>query len=246
MRQTVYFNSDHYNVFKYCLKTTAKQSVIGKIASQWYVNVTGDKSNNLNLSDKKLSRDQLQSLCKNQNISDFVCLVSIMSWGAQSVSNARHFMCSNKDALSKILKIVHNMRCGNLNSYDAYYQFHLLRKSNELKGMGIAYYTKLIYFCCHDDDALILDQWLAKSINLLVKSKMIILNDIGRVTDDNGVNHYKNYVSVVRQIADYENVSIDAIEVALFSSRTGIWRRYLKSVNEIENINNMISGDTND
>ena len=57
----------------------------------------------------------------------------------------------------------------NLCRVGAYKQFHRLVNEKKLTHMGPAYFTKLIYFLGSKQNGYIMDQWTARSMNLLRK-----------------------------------------------------------------------------
>ncbi|MEY8120785.1 MULTISPECIES: hypothetical protein [unclassified Falsihalocynthiibacter] len=64
----------------------------------------------------------------------------------------------------------------------AFEEFTERRRKNNLKGMGCAYFTKLIYFLqfhknAHSAKGYIMDQWVAEAVNLLVEGPDIVKLD---------------------------------------------------------------------
>ena len=71
--------------------------------------------------------------------------------------------------------------------------------SPKMKGLGPAFYTKLIYFL-GDQTGLIMDQWTAKSVNKLCGYKCVKLENNKTVSKKNDVNVYKQYLYIVSEI----------------------------------------------
>ena len=125
-----------------------------------------------------------------------------------------------------------------------------LRDQKELKGMGPAFFTKLIYFLTRRDDpkrkpGYIMDQWVGSSVNLLTGSNLVLL-DVTRtwrrskgwlepsfvftVSDENTSDGYEVFCSVVDQLACRFYLCVDQVDQALFSvggQDPGSWRKYV-------------------
>lgn len=199
--------------------------------TDWYQNVTG--RTNIKLSNERLCRKMLRDFCDNKRNNDTDCVASVMSWGGQRVSHGRMVFNTDNEqnrAVDAIKPIVASMRAGKETRISAYKKFHYLRLNSKIKGMGIAYYTKLIYFCDPKYDGYILDQWLAKSVNLLLTNSPIEVTKYGYVTDRNDAQIYEEFCRVIDYIAVDTNKTPDQIETAMFSHggrKKGEWRQYL-------------------
>lgn len=229
-------NSKHYDTFLSCLANQPEsQKPIGKKPRDWYKSVTGDVSESL--LGERLCRKTLRDFCADKNNSDEECIASVMSWGGQRVGHGRMIFDAKNDQyrpIDAIAPIVASMRAGKETRTSAYEKFHQLRLDKKLKGMGIAYYTKLIYFCDPKHDGYILDQWLAKSVNLLSTNPLVEITKYGYVTDKNDAQRYGQFCEVIDHIADAtgNNKTPDQIETAMFSHggrKKGDWRRYVIS-----------------
>ena len=103
-------------------------------------------------------------------------------------------------------------------------------------GIGPAYYTKLIFFCHPKHDGYIMDQWTARSANLLIdqSDNRIRLNKskyFQGVSDFNNQCVYEEFCCNVERLAkECGNPYPSEIEEALFSKggRNKLdWRRYV-------------------
>lgn len=175
------------------------------------------------LPSRKISRDEIFQYVKSPLNRSDLTFVMIMAWGGMTEKNGK-LAWSDR---FKWLPIVRKMLLGRLNAVDAYQAFSVARTA----GMGPAYFTKLIYFCTKDRvsfSGYIMDQWTAKSINLLFDSPRIKLTSSGYVSRNNSKTIYRAYCYKVRWLATKLGQGPDEIEERLFSHRRGEWRNHLK------------------
>ena len=159
-------------------------------------------------------------------------------------SLARGMRSSNAPRLRPFIEalvpIVREMRTSTISRAEAYDRLARFRRDHPGCGMGPAYFTKLIFFARQSHDGYILDQWTARSINLLLQtdehriSLTRVNNDSFRVSDRNTADDYERYCRIVEHIATQEGVKPDEIELRLFSSgapkrggKRGEWREYV-------------------
>ena len=125
--------------------------------------------------------------------------------------------------------IVREMRHGNLSHLDAYSEFHRIWKKPEILGMGAAYFTKLIFFCEPNHKGYIMDQWVAKSINLLTDSNLVHLEG-GCVSKRNTRETYAEFCAAIEKIGEQSELNGEETEIALFSKgghKKWAWRDYV-------------------
>ena len=110
--------------------------------------------------------------------------------------------------------------------------------SELLSGIGVAYFTKLMFFLRPRADAYILDQWTAKSVNLLfsvANQKAPIVKLYGdTVNDRNTSRDYEVFCKCVEKLATKLKTSPADTEERIFSNgggkgKDGAWRAYVKS-----------------
>ena len=145
----------------------------------WWASVFGDQSTRLEA--LPISRDKLKKLCANTEYSDREALAAVLAWGGMRRSHGRDLRAN----IDGICNIVSGLRNGQLSKNDAYSQFFEMRHEGKLRGMGAAYYTKLIFFCAPKHDGYIMDQWTSKSINLIYGTNVVDLTYAGHVSDKN-------------------------------------------------------------
>ena len=126
----------------------------------------------------KVRRSNVFELAADRNVSIATVCVAAMAWGGMRVD---HFGQLCKSSRGKWLEIAKTIRKGKLTRAEAYACLKKRREEGELKGMGPAFFTKLIYFLTPRDKpecqaAYIMDQWAASSVNLLTGSEIVRMN----------------------------------------------------------------------
>ena len=184
----------------------------------------------------KFNRAQLIDRAKAESgISDLEVVLDIFAWGG---INRKH-ACLALQSFNSWKSIISKLRNEEYSSIKGYEKFYELRNSNELSGIGPAYYTKLIFFCHPKHDGYIMDQWTARSVNLLLShsDELIHLNKSKyfQGVSDRNKNHqsiYKKFCCNVKRLSEEcgypEHPS--KIEEALFSkggSNKLDWREYV-------------------
>lgn len=187
------------------------------------------------LPSKTVSRNDLYAMSINSSIDDLVLVLSILSWGGM---HRRHAVSALTN-WNQWRHIIEKLREGSCNRVSAYRLFSDSRHIGLLKGMGPAYFTKLIYFCSPDHDGYIMDQWTARSSNLLGLSPAIkmyvVKNARGSkfmgVSDKNTPEVYETYCRFVENLGDkyFPTHNYSAVEEAMFSQGRGkgLWRSYV-------------------
>jgi hypothetical protein len=112
---------------------------------------------------------------------------------------------------------------------EAFFEFQNRRVKGKLPGLGIGYYTKLICFLSPELNGYIMDQWVAKSINLLTGKNIVKLTSDSWVNDSNDSKTYESFCSHVDCLAYQLKCSGFEAEEVIFSvgRGQGEWRNYL-------------------
>jgi len=191
---------------------------------------------------KKLVRSDLLNENFTNALTDFELTVAILSWGGMNREHAKT-LYKNNDWIN----LVSSLRSKEINSRkEAYNEFYKLRKGGKLKGMGPAYFTKLICFANPKLNGFIMDQWTSKSINLLCDKELIKLTKSGHVKDNNTPDIYELFCEIVEDLSKKYNVKPIVLEENLFSNggfNKGSWRKYVVNnwgVKNKKNINQPI------
>lgn len=216
------FHKKHLNIFKANL--TNDQDWAGHDVRKWWDYVTNKRK--CNLPSEKLTRQALKEFChKDSKYTDEECLGAVMAWGGQNRKHGQTLF-SRKD---EVLPIIADMRTSSINHLQAYKAFDYLCQQDKKLGMGAAYFTKLIFFCEPSHRGFIMDQWTAKSTNLLCCEQVIHLQ-AGYVSKKNNGDKYEYFCKVVEDLAKRLNTSAEHIEMSMFSKggrNKAPWRQYV-------------------
>lgn len=230
--------SAHSEFFAANLLNAKSESWAGGNILEFASYISG-KEITVNLSDYpniKLARNGLFELVSDRTNNTFKCCIAILAWGGMN----REHAVSAFSSWNEWEHIATNIRNGELTRREAYKAFYQLRKSKKLKGLGPAYFTKIIYFLSKEENrGYIMDQWTARSVNLLLETKAIGLTKITAkskkvsffVTDKNTDLIYENFCQFVEQLAQLHQTTPDLVEMSLFSRGygQGPWRNYVIS-----------------
>ena len=172
-----------------------------------------------------LTRAQVRTICTDMRIDVLEAYAVAMAWGGQ---NRKYFRTSV--IAPGLPKLLSKLRGGGSRSTD----FGITQTAaNPISGLGISFYTKLLYFFRPTPDAYILDQWTAKSASLLFKSCKINLN--GDLPDPNTTPaQYEWFCAQLDSFGPIIWPTIAAVtgedaEVAIFDEGRGHgeWRKYV-------------------
>lgn len=234
--------SDHSELFATNLLSANCESWAGGNILEFAKYVSG-KGITIDLSgypNIKLDRKNLFGLVSETTNSTFKCCIAILAWGGMNREHAASAFSSWGDWEPIASKI----RSGDLTRSEAYNAFYQLRKSKKLKGLGPAYFTKIIYFLSKEENrGYIMDQWTARSVNLLLNTKAIgLIKSTAKsqkvsyfVTDKNTDRTYENFCLFIEHMAQVHQTTPDLIEMSLFSigkrkgKERGKWRNYVIS-----------------
>ncbi len=195
----------------------------------------------------KFRREQVFELAEEDpsNVNTATVCAAILAWGGMHDKHRKRlFELENKEWL----EVACELRKGNLERTKAYDRFKKLRRHAKLRGMGPAFFTKLIYFLMPQKSArfkpgYIMDQWAGSSINLLTGEE-IVLMDVQKPWDSNNggsesktkftVSHendgqnYEKFCEEVNWLAGHLGKCPSQIDRALVSKRRKTWREYVR------------------
>lgn len=178
----------------------------------------------------EMNRQDVFKFVQDAKNSSLSCALSIFAWGAMRRSNARQVIYHSKNWLPVIERLRENPL-----KRDAVYDMFAELRSLGAKGMGPAYFTKLIYFLGRNETSrgYIMDQWTARSINLLCGLDLIHLSKFQSfqfVNDKNNGAVYEKFCACVEGLAQQLDVKPDEAELLIFSEgrSRGAWRTYVK------------------
>jgi len=178
---------------------------------------------------ERINREDIFKLTNDKFVSDFELTILVLLWGGIRKSNLELFI-EEKKKWTPLINEIRNSKKSNRK--DVFKKFQELRKNGSIKGVGIAFYTKLIYFLSKDRSNVgyILDQWTAKSINLLFTPKEIKLYGSSFVSDKNDESNYERFCKKIEFLSKKLKCTPSEAEEMIFSyggRKRGEWRIYL-------------------
>lgn len=165
-----------------------------------------------------LSRAILRSVCLDANNPSDAVYVAVMAWGKQHFGNFRQSWRHRPEIVARLDRL----RSVSMARGEAYDLFARQR----IGGLGPAYFTKLLFFCSPGSHHRIMDQWAAKSINLLFDDLVPMKGKW--VSQAATASHYESYCGGVDWVAGRLGCEPAAAEMFLFSGRGSPWRRYVE------------------
>jgi hypothetical protein len=128
------------------------------------------------LPDETITHDEVVALVQGNHTTITVC-AAILAWGDMRYDNRNFLLKSTGSWVNECEKI----RDGTYSRVEAFAALKKLRDGKDLKGLGCAYFTKLIYFLQFSEKAkkpegYIMDQWASESINVLTGKNIVKLD----------------------------------------------------------------------
>ena len=257
------FDNDALTYLKLCkdrvskLPKVVKESAwLGADAKKWFEHTKSDWQLP-GLSSSKLYRDDLIRAINGAKKKRFLSqsdvrelTIKVFVWGGMTRTHNSGKLAM--ETINSYEDICRDLLDG-LDPASAYERFYMVHNVGEMKGVGPAYYTKLICFL-GDQSGVIMDQWTARSINVLFASDIIRLNKSGKsytVNKKNTSHVYSSFLSCIRKLQiELKIESALETEELIFSCSDmkkpkpitlehhkilSAWRRYVKT-NETINI----------
>lgn len=232
------FDEKHLKFFSENLKEKQNQWV-GRNPSTWInalnrnacIKINNDQNGVFNF---KPTRSSLYDQSADK-IQDFDFVVNVLAWGGMHLNHGRAVL----KKYEHWGHIVNELRNNKIDPFDGYKKFMGKRLEGKLPGMGPAYFTKIIFFATQNQankpNAYIMDQWTARSINLLLGHELVSTiktHQGSRVSDNNTSETYKKFCEVIEHLSSLiGEPDPKKTEEHLFSNggrNAGAWRRYLK------------------
>lgn len=180
----------------------------------------------------QLTRDDLRKLCRDTKVDVLVAYAAVMAWGGRGVDSRNYRLSLEADSRTALIAILTHLRVSKANRQT---DFSAMQKAAaNIKGLGISFYTKLLFFFREKPDAYILDQFTAKSVNLLFDPCPIILTTSGYPHPDNTPEAYEWFCAAAEALAASRTPPHtwcgEQVEQAMFDVRGGAWRKHLRTV----------------
>lgn len=200
---------------------------IGSNSLSWAKSVIKNSKEIDVLLNKTFERKELLHYCNNSKCTNLNVSLAILSWGGMRRDHGRLLFSKKSSALDNLVTRLRENKY--LTRRLAFEDFQAERKLGNLPGLGIGYYTKLIFFLSPSLNGYIMDQWVSKSINLLTGKSIVSLNSNSWVNDKNSPEDYDIFCECVDELSKILNCSGAEAEERIFSigHNKGKWRRYL-------------------
>ena len=217
-------NNTHFEELMRCYRDITKipdvlkRAWVGRSAMEWFSSAFPNERCAYNLGTTPLNREGVLELVSKLPKSPgedeiYRVVLEILAWGRMTPRNTK-LALSCQDAWYPICRDM--IQGGIGDPVEAYQHFYKLKNGQKpkIKGIGPAYYTKLIYFLCKGG-GLIMDQWTARSCNILNEGGEFIKLGGGRkasrayVTSDNDASVYKQYIDLIFEIATEINKNVN-------------------------------------
>jgi hypothetical protein len=203
----------------------------GQSSRGWAAKVAGPRFHALALLPRDpMDRAAVQKYCANKAHSDELCFLAVMAWGGMRRDHGRSAW-RNRD--QGLLRAIAQLRKSTTTRREAYALFEQLRTVKKLPGVGPAYFTKLIFFLNPKLNGYILDQWTAKSVNLLFPPFVHLTVGATRGTDTvsnkNSADVYEKFCARLDQLGGTRGGA--EAERLLFSQArptNSHWRYYVR------------------
>jgi hypothetical protein len=216
------------HLFQFCISKTQPvvQGAVGK-APSIYLKLIGVDPRSVPVKYgidlmKPITRGQARAICSDAKMDAQTAYAVAMAWGGQRVDNFKR----SKDHRNIRLLIDELRACHRTREEDFQRSKDLM---TPVPGIGISYFTKLLYLCRSKADAYILDQWTAKSMKILMQDTTVVLSAWGGPSPKTTHDQYEKYCCSLEQIATLlgGQWTGEMLETSLFDKRGGTWRKYV-------------------
>lgn len=234
------FDQNHLNYLRATIERDRDgrlppQPAVGRIPAH-FAAIIGAGQDAPGLPTSQMTRRGVATFCSNRNHTALSCFLVVMAWGAMRHDHGRAAFEAHAEweqGVNELRTIRHTRR-------QAYDRLQELRAANQLPGVGPAYFTKLIHFFLKSD-GYIMDQWTARSINLLAGKPVVpLIRAVHRrtgkvavaVAQDVGGEVYETFCALVDELAEKLKLTGEETERLLFSHGgwvPGRWRTYVRA-----------------
>lgn len=205
-----------------------RQGEFGRAQAQWASHVlagTSEAAVDFALDEGRIGRSRLHQM-RDEGASPERLFLSIMAWGGLTLAHGRAAW-PMRDFWSAVIRRAME---GGLTRQALFEAFN----ARPIPGMRAAYFTKLIHFCQQrgpEPLGYIMDQWTAKSINLIWGKPVVKMAAVHWVHPDNDATAYESFCRKIDALAPILGLSGSETEERLFSrgGRTPLpWRAHVR------------------
>lgn len=220
------FEPVHLNVFLRI--PTREQGKIGSKLREWAESLEPKPGSDITsqLPCEAMCRRRLRALCATADPA--TAFLAVMAWGGMHRLHAARAWAA-RDAW---LPAVSQIRDAGRTRVEDFAAMHELRMAGRLPGVGTAYFTKLLFFMRPEPNAYILDQWTAKSVNVLTGREVVKVSRSGWVVPGNDSGRYEEFCAIVDHLAERLGCVGEEAEHALVSKggrKPWEWRAHVKA-----------------
>ena len=181
-----------------------------------------------NLPLQQLNRHEVRNICRNPQNEVLFGYLCAMAWGGQRSQNAQ----SAWNNRAQIAERCQQLYEGGLTAHEAFDLF----ADEPIPHFGIPFFTKLLFFFSPDPGFYIMDQWTAKSVNLLnahhPNCQCIHVTPRGWVDWQNDAATYQSFCNEIYSMAHLLQCDGQSVEERLFSKgghNPWPWRCYVRN-----------------
>ncbi len=177
---------------------------------------------------KPLTRRQLREVCRNLEVGSLTAYACVMAWGARDFGNYRRSLEDGGEALDRLVGALRSRSATRIDDFA-----FAKKAARSIPGLGVSFYTKLLFFLREKPDAFFLDQWTAKTAVLLFPETGIQLTASGLPDPDTTGEAYDSYCKALEACCGASGwgeawKTGEEVERTLFDSPNGPWRQFLK------------------
>jgi len=174
-----------------------------------------------------LDRIEVKKICRNGQIDPLVKYSTIMAWGGRNFHNFRlSLQGENLRRVEDLVVHLFGSRTSRLADFN-----YTKSASEEIKGLGISFFTKLLFFLRSQDNAYILDKWTSRSFHILFPGT-VRLTSAGLPHPETSGQEYENFCAKIDSCVGPTGwgapwITGEAVERTLFDKPSGKWRNFL-------------------
>jgi len=178
------------------------------------------------------NKRDVQAMVANKNNSSLKLFFYIMAWGgmvnrANNPQMLYRKLKTDKQARVAFIRTLDTIRFGNVSNAQAFDMIQDLRDRGYLPGLGVSFFTKVLYFLRPGKNAFILDQFTIKAINYLNSKDPRSYPKLAMTGDMPASNltgqDYEAYNQAIKQVAidlkeELGNMSPEEAEFTIFGA----------------------------
>jgi hypothetical protein len=177
---------------------------------------------------QKLTREEARAICRNSEVPPLIACACIMAWGGRDFRNYRLNLLDGGEAIACLVETLRASMTTRAEDFEA-----TQKAAQTISGLGISFYTKLLFFLRPKPDAYILDQWTAKSSVVHFQGVGIRLNAAGLPDPKTCGKDYESFCARLEACCGSKCwgeawKTGEEVERTLFDSPKGAWRTYVK------------------